>query len=173
MCEREFETEQNCNKLAPTLMSISVVLFSFSRAAQPEVWGPSSLLDDGFLYRILSLTHLISNLIGGPEGPFCWVVTFPTTSSLQLTWYPTNWLPVFSELYNSSIANSISILMATQAGICHFRRLWTGMFDRHKAEITVMQFTGHSLPVHQSMSVPWDFTLSHFFSHARLRNFFT
>ena len=31
------------------------------------------------------------------------------------------------------------------------------MFDRHQAEITVMQFTGHSLPVHQSMSVPWDF----------------
>ena len=35
--------------------------------------------------------------------------------------------------------------------------LWNGMFDRHQAEITVMQFTGHSLPVHQSMSVPWDF----------------
>ena len=33
------------------------------------------------------------------------------------------------------------------------------MFDRHPAEITVMQFTGHSLPVHQSMSVPWDFYL--------------
>ena len=33
------------------------------------------------------------------------------------------------------------------------------MFDRHQAEITVMQFTGHSLPVHQSMSVPWDFLL--------------
>ena len=31
------------------------------------------------------------------------------------------------------------------------------MFDRHQAEITVMQFTGHSLPVHQSMGVPWDF----------------
>ena len=37
------------------------------------------------------------------------------------------------------------------------------MFDRHQAEITVMQFTGHSLPVHQSMSVPWDFFIfSHF-----------
>ena len=37
------------------------------------------------------------------------------------------------------------------------------MFDRHQAEITVMQFTGHSLPVHQSMSVPWDFYLVPFF----------
>ena len=26
-----------------------------------------------------------------------------------------------------------------------------------------MQFTGHSLPVHQSMSVPWDFYLVPFF----------
>ena len=31
------------------------------------------------------------------------------------------------------------------------------MFDRHQAEITVMQFRGHSLPVYQSMSVSWDF----------------
>ena len=42
---------------------------------------------------------------------------------------------------------------------------WNCMLDRHQAEITVMQFTGHSLPVHQSMSVPWEFfTSSHFIS---------
>ena len=35
--------------------------------------------------------------------------------------------------------------------------LWNGMFDRHQAKITVMLFTGHSLPVHRSMTVPWDF----------------
>ena len=35
----------------------------------------------------------------------------------------------------------------------------------NQAEITVMQFTGHSLPVHQSMSVPWEFfSSSHFIS---------
>ena len=42
--------------------------------------------------------------------------------------------------------------------------LWNGRFDRHQAEITVMQFTGHSLPVQQSMTVPRDFTSSHFVS---------
>ena len=120
----------------PTLIAISVVSFLFSRAAQLEALWPSSLLDDGFLFCILSLTHLISNSL---------------TSCL-------------TELYNSSIAHSISILMASQAGICHFLRLWTRMFDHHQAEITVMQFRGHSLPVHQSVSVPWDFTLSHFVS---------
>ena len=51
--------------------------------------------------------------------------------------------------------------------MCHFRLLLNGMFDRHQAEMTVMQFTG--LPVHQSESVPWDFTLSHIVSQARLR----
>ncbi len=40
----------------------------------------------------------------------------------------------------------------------------------HRAEITVMQFTGHSLPVHQSMTVPRDFTLSHFVSKATHAN---
>ena len=35
-------------------------------------------------------------------------------------------------------------------GMCHFRHLWNGMCDHHRAEITVMQFTGHSLLVHHS-----------------------
>ena len=35
-------------------------------------------------------------------------------------------------------------------GMCHFRNLWNGLCDRHRAEITVMQFTGHSLLVHHS-----------------------
>ena len=126
-------------------MAISVVSLSFSRAAQPEARGPSSLLDDGFLYRILSLTHLISKSLA---------------SSL-------------TELYNSSIAHSISILMTSQAGICHFRCLWTGMFDHHQAEITFMQFRGHPLPVHRFLPVPWDFTLSHIVSQVLQRDFFS
>ena len=42
--------------------------------------------DAGVLYRILSLTHLISNSIGSPQGPFCWVLAFSPTSFLQLVW---------------------------------------------------------------------------------------
>ena len=39
------------------------------------------------------------------------------------------------------------------------------MLDRRQTEITVLQFRGHSLPVCQSMSVPWEFfTSSHFIS---------
>ena len=44
-------------------------------------------------------------------------------------------------------------------GMCHFHHLWNGMCDRHRAEITVMQFTGHSLPVHHSVAARWDLHL--------------
>ena len=131
-----------------------------------------------FCWVLFSPPHLASNpsdlqQTWGSEGPFGRVVAFSTTPFLRLLWSSTHRLPVFNELYNSSIAHSISILMASQAGICHFQRLWTGMFDHHQSEITVMQFRGHSLPVHQSVSVPWDLTLSHFVSQARLRDFFS
>ena len=72
VCERELETELNCNILTPTLVAISVS-FPFSWAAQPGAWGSVSP-GAGFLY------HIFSN----------W-------SGLQ-----TNSLPVFTELYNSS-----------------------------------------------------------------------
>ena len=62
-------------------MAVNVVSFSFSSTAQPEVLGPSSLLDDGFPYCILSTTSLGPNSIGGPE-PFRPGVAFPTTSRL-------------------------------------------------------------------------------------------
>ena len=73
-------------------MANSVVSFSFSRAAQPEAWG-SSLQDADFLYRILPPTGL-----------------------------QTHWLPVFTELYNSSIAHSISLewhVLSSSGNNCH------------------------------------------------------
>ena len=60
-----------------------------------------------------------------------------------------------TQLYNSSA--STQYLTITGHRNMHFRRLWNGMFYRHRAEITVMQFTGHSLPVHQFLTVPRDF----------------
>ena len=43
--------------------------------------------------------------------------------------------------------------------MCHFHSLRNGKCDRHRAEITVMQFTGHSLPVHHSVAARWDLHL--------------
>ena len=96
--ERELETEQNCNILTPTLMAVSVVSFSFSRAAQPETQRPTQL-GDGFLYCILSATSLDPNS-SGPQGPP--PPGFSTTSCL-LTRLMSNCLTsVLTELYNSS-----------------------------------------------------------------------
>ena len=98
------------------------------------------------------------NSIGVPEGPPRPGVAFPTTSLLH---------------WNS---NSTGSSNSTAKCPCHCQLpqlpswlryiivqrlhgrpldLWNRMFNRHQAEITVMQFTGHSLPVHQSMSVSW------------------
>ena len=121
MCERELETEQNHNILTPTFMAISVS-FPFSRAAQPEALGPSSLLGAGFLYHILS----------------------------------PNWLNFLcTQLYYSSPPTQSPPITGHRN--MHFRCLWNSKFDRHWAEITVMQFTSHSLPVHQFVTVLWYF----------------
>ena len=82
VCERELETEQNCNILTPTLMAITAFLsrspellnrgpgvpvslghgphssiFSPIATAQSGAWGPP-LLGAGSLYRIFSPTDL-------------------------------------------------------------------------------------------------------------------
>ena len=112
----------------------------------------------------LSLLHLITNwspkLTGGPEGPFGRVwpslphhisdVSYPQLSDF-LSW------PSY---------------IIVQRPFNRQLNLWNGIFDRHQAEIIVMQFRGHFLPVHQSLSVSWAFTLSHFISQIRLRDFF-
>ena len=90
MCEKELETEQNCNILTPTLMAITAFL-----SRSPEL------------------------LNQGPGGPFCWVLVFSTASYLQLQLLnrepegPLRWVLAFStafslqlieltELFNSS-----------------------------------------------------------------------
>ena len=52
-------------------------------------------------------------------------------------------------------------------GMCYFRYLRNGRCDRHRAEITIMQFIGHSLPVHHFFyGTVRIFTLSHIVSQA-------
>ena len=156
-------------------MAISVVFFSFSRAAQPEAQGLSSLLDNGFLYCILSPTGL-QNSIGGPEGPFGreWLSLphlISNFSGPQLIRGPNSiggpeglfglaWLSL-PHLVSNSNWSLTPVFLSSQSYIIIQRPLnrplnpWNGMFDRHQAEITVMQFRGHTLTVHQSMSVSW------------------
>ena len=128
----------------PPLLWPSALCLSRSPDAQPEAQRPSSLLDDGFLYWILSPTSLDPNS-SGPQGPLWSDVAFPTTL-------------VYNSVSNCSVwlLSWLSYII-DQRPLNHPLNLWNGMFDRHQAEITVMQFRGHSLPVYQSMSVSLDF----------------
>ena len=103
-----------------------------------------------------SLPHLISNS-SDPQNSLsgAWGLPLLGAGFLYHILSPNSLNFLCTELYSSSMpTKSLSI---TSHRNMHFRRHWNGMFDRHWAEITVMQFTGHSLPVHQFVTVLWDF----------------
>ena len=125
-----------------------------------------------------------------PRGSdFCWVLAFSTTSYQQLLWTPTQsgapspiglvWLSLPHLVYNSarSLTATVWLLswhcyMIVQRLLSRLLDFWNRMLDHHQAEITVMQFTDHSLPVRQSMSAPWKFfTSSHFIRKFSPRRF--
>ena len=111
--------------------------------------GPT-LLGDGFLYCILSASSLDLNS-SGRKCPFGLM-----------------WLSLPHLVYNSVRSstqihcNSTATATGTRTQLSYIivprpldlpLDLWNRMFNRLQAEIAVMQFRGHSLPVHQSMSV--------------------
>ena len=154
MWEGARDQNRNCNILTPNLWP-SALCLSHSPDAQPEAQRPT-LLGDGFLYCILSATSLDPYSLE-PQGPFglMWLsLPHLIYNSVQsLTGTGTNWL--LSWLSYIIVQRPLSRLLD----------FWNRMLDHHSVEITLMQFTGHSLPVHQSMSVPWEFfTSSHFIS---------
>ena len=136
---------RNFNILTPNLWP-STLCLSRSSDAQSEALG-STLRGAGFLYFILA-SSLDPNS-SEPQAPSAWCGFPYHISSISVSNSTGTWLP--SWLRYIIIQRPLD--------------LWNRMFNRHQAEITVMQFTGHSLPVHQSMSVPWEFfSSSHFIS---------
>ena len=125
-------------------MAVSVMSFSFSRATQPEAQGPTLLAFSTASYHQLVWSP---NSIGVPEGPFVRV-----------------WLSLPHLVHNSVRSLTVWLLswlsyIIVQRPLNRPLNLWNGMFDRHQAEITVMQFRGHSLPVHHSVAAQWDLHL--------------
>ena len=109
VCERELETKQNCNILTPTLMTISVVSFTFSRAAQLEARGPSFLLSAGFLYHILSPTGLVSKL-----------TDFLSSPSYIIVQLPTQYLPITGHRYVSlPLSLEWHVWLSSSGNNCH------------------------------------------------------
>ena len=138
----------NCNILTPTLMTLNVVSFSFS-------WYSTEGPGVHSAAWWLSLLHLISNF-SGPQTP----LGFPKAPSARcgFPYHISSITP--SPNVNATVTWLLSWLryIIVQRPLDRPLDLWNGMIDRHPAEINVMQFTGHSLPVHQSMSVSWALT---------------
>ena len=107
----------------------------------------------------LSLLHLIS-IFSGPQTPS----GFPRAPSVGCGFpyhisSPTAWNSTDNPTGPLGVElnwkwNSIRLARRTQLSyiiVRHPLDLWNRMFNRHQAEITFMQFRGHSLPVHHSV----------------------
>ena len=139
-CERMLETEHKLHILTPLLWPSRCVLFSWC-------WGPlhrgfprAPSVGCGFHYHIWSLLSgtLLATASGVSEVPLGRV--WPSLPHLvsnsmgvcwQLLWDP-----------NSTELNKHSTPTRSPTGSLN------RMLNRHQAEITVMQFRGYSLPVH-------------------------
>ena len=125
----------------PPLVWSSALCLSRSADAQPVARGLRFLLSAGYIYYILSATSLDPTSIGDSKGPF------------GLAWLS---LPHLHSNSNSDFLSWLGYILVQRPLNCPLNP-WNGMFDRHQVGLTVMEFTSHFLPVHQSMSVPWDF----------------
>ena len=142
-------------------MAVNVVSFSFTWCSTR---GPGAQFPAEYW---LSLPHLISNfsgpqLIRGSKGSFglVWpslphLVYNSNSDSSGAPRVPSAGLSLPQLISNIPPTPTVWLLswlsyIIVQRPLNHPLNLWNGMFDRHQAEITVMQFTGHSLLVHHS-----------------------
>ena len=162
------ETEQKLQYFDLHSLWPSRCVFLVLLDPQPEALG-STLLGAGFLYCILSASSLDPNS-SGLQAPSAWCgfpyhISSPTklpATQLAATATGTRTPTVFCSICRPYITLKLSrgdmdtpprlrnFFRYLVIGMCHFRYLWNGLCDRHRTEITVMQFTGHSLPVHHS-----------------------
>ena len=129
----------------PEVMAVSVVSFSFSMVAQPSTGVNSSVCWLSLLHRVyirLQLCCLSSTILA------CLCSRWTQLTGIQFVGLI---LPSNSHVLIWTRLHDYFRYLGT--GMCHFRFLWNGLCDCHRAEITVIQFRGHSLPVRQSMRV--------------------
>ena len=145
---------RNCNILTPLLWPsrcVFLVLLMLNRRPRGSLcWVLASFTAS---YQQLLWTPTQQN-----PRPLRLGAALPTTSRLQLE---ATQLSSFCSIHRPYITFKLPRGdMDTPPRLRNFFRylaigmyLWNGLCDRHRAEITVMQFRGHSLPVRQSMRV--------------------
>ena len=148
----------NCNILTPHSYGRHVVSFLFFWCSTGALG--STLLGAGFLYCILSASSLDPNS-SGPQSPsarcgFPYHISSPTVDNSVRSSTP------LAATQLAPAGTPTQLARRTQLSYIIVRRpldLWNQMFNHHQAEITVMQFRGHSLPVHHSVVAQWDLHL--------------
>ena len=115
-----------------------------------------------------SYQHLLrTSTHQGPKAPSAWC-GFPYHISSPTVWNSTGNSTGSLGVELNWNRNSIPLARRNKLSYIIVRRpldLWNRMFNRHQAEITVMQFGGHSLPVHHSVVYHGNFfSSSHFIS---------
>ena len=120
--------------------------------------------------RCIFLVLLMLNRSPGVHSVGCWFSLLHLISIFfgpQLIRAPSPFGPEWLSLPH--LSNSVH-LPATRTQLARRTQLsyiivrcpldfWNRMFNRHPAEITVMQFRGHSLPMHHSVVPQWDLHL--------------
>ena len=131
----ELETEHKLQYFDLHYLWPSRCVFLVLLDAQPEVLGSTAGC-------WLSLLHLISIFFGpqfirasSPIGLVWLSLPHLVSNSLEVCW---------QLLWHPTQLNYIIIQRPHDRPL----DLWNRMFNRHQAEITVMQFRGYSLPVH-------------------------
>ena len=143
------------------------------RPNRTATYWPPLLWPSAFLSRS---SGLLNRRPGGPD--LCWVLFylqhhFSISSGLQTHQLGVWGLPLLgagflyrnltptglvSKLTDFLSSPSYMIVQSpTQYLPITGHRNTHGIFHRHRAEITVMQFPGHSLSVQQFVTLPWDF----------------
>ena len=139
-----WKPNRNWNILTYTLMAVNVVSFSFSWCS---TGGP--VVRSARCW--LSLLNLIS-IFSGPQTPS----GFPRAPSAGCG-FPYHISSITPTPTRTATATGTQLSWLSYIIVQRPLDLWNRMFNHHQAEITVMQFRGHSLPVRQSMRVLWDF----------------
>ena len=170
--------KEDAGRLLYKIFYLSSLFVSFERVAQSlrvswrpnitEIFWPRSYGHQRCDFLVLhgcSTEHWESTLRGAGFSyyiastfVFHWTACPPSRLSPLARWTP----PTGTQLVGLILPSNSHALIWTRlhdyfrylgTEMCHLRFLWNGLCDRHRAEITVIQFRGHSLPVHQSMRV--------------------
>ena len=149
MCERELETEQNCNILTPTLMAITAFL---SRSPWLLNQGPAGPRLSGTWSSFQLLLSNCNCSIGGLEAPSagCWFslphlitnwLELPV-HRLMLLFYIHSIQPVDSQGYPLDTFNRVHLLFT----LVHFL-FWQfdrGQYATSSSLLEFSQYSGHS-----------------------------